>query len=563
MSATGAGISDRVKYIMRAAVFSVIMGLIFVPLMILSGYTDDNRREKDSAGREWVLKEWKDGTRPYPRDLGKREQSYRDRWGENWFGPRISQRIYTPGNWNWETYHSVPKDMAVLIKGRHIWGNSTNVMTFVWAPGGREVTDVYVIADRTFYHYDPLAKRSRFIGDPVKGGDVDGMMEEARLNSLQRDAALDHVTGRLYFSQRIEKKIVLRFVEKLLPYKCSVKDNILYLPAVLEINKLYKKVRSPDGGNLEPLFENGKRSEAVFVVRTNNLVSIGRLPGTNRGSRLLVRPDGKGIYYATGKGTGEGWWLGTMYDKTGLFDIETGKMIRKLDVTDAIPENLKGDSPGTHGGNNAGFDGKVYTAQHGGAGGGPGRMFSITPENGRVTMLYDSMPEDRPWKKMLSSFFDGPADSTSLWFTSTLWQTQCPRTGAIMNGGWDNSGIRRYHDGFVTTVAGHYYGGFHAEPRPGWGKGFRNVHKSSNPAAAPNGDLFVADVNSKAGGKTLFTEPRIVRMYRTDWPEEQPVNGYAEQFMPKEKRELLMLDYAMRYIENFEQNNKLLKSRKY
>jgi hypothetical protein len=164
---------------------------------------------------------------------------------------------------------------------------------------------------------------------------------------------------------------------------------------------------------------------------------------------------------------------------------------------------------------------------------------------------------------MRSSFFDGPADSTWLWFTSTLWQTQCPRTGAIINGGWDNSGIRRYHDGFVTTVVGHYYGGFHEEPRPGWGRGFRNVHKSSNPSAAPNGDLFVADVNSVSGGKTIFTEPRIVRIYRTDWPEEQAVNGYAEQFMSKEKRELLMLDYAKQYIENFSQNNKLLKSRKY
>jgi hypothetical protein len=549
---------------MRRSVFSAIMVLLIVPSLILPGYADKNRQERDSGGREWILKEWKDGTRPYPRDLGKREQSYRDRWGEKWFGPRMAQRIYSPGNWKWETYHVVPKDMAVRLKGRHIWGNSSNVMTFVWAPDGREVTDIYIKADSAFYHYDPLSKRSRFIGNPAKEGHVDGMMEAAQLNASRRDAALDHVTGRLFFSQRIGNKNILRFIEKLLPYKCSVTDKILYLPSVLEINKLHEKVRSPDDGKLEPLFENGKRSEAVFVVRTNNRVSIGHLPGANRGRRLLITPDGKGTYLARGKGAGEGWWLGTLYNMTGLFDIKTGKMISRLDVADTIPENFRGgDGPGTHGGNNVGFDGNLYTAQHGGAGGGSGRLFSINPENGRITMLYDSMPEDRPWRKMRSSFFDGPADSTWLWFTSTLWQTQCPRTGAIINGGWDNSGIRRYHDGFVTTVVGHYYGGFHEEPRPGWGRGFRNVHKSSNPSAAPNGDLFVADVNSVSGGKTIFTEPRIVRIYRTDWPEEQAVNGYAEQFMSKEKRELLMLDYAKQYIENFSQNNKLLKSRKY
>jgi hypothetical protein len=151
----------------------------------------------------------------------------------------------------------------------------------------------------------------------------------------------------------------------------------------------------------------------------------------------------------------------------------------------------------------------------------------------------------------------------SLWFTSTLWQTQCPRTGAIINGGWDGHGIRRYLDGFVTTIAGHFIGGFHQPPRPGWNAGFRNVHHNSNPSVAPNGDLYIADVNNVRGGKIIFTEPRIVRIFRTDWPKEQPVNGYAEKFMPEEKLNLLRLEYTKKYIQNFDENNKLLEEAGY
>jgi hypothetical protein len=89
------------------------------------------------------------------------------------------------------------------------------------------------------------------------------------------------------------------------------------------------------------------------------------------------------------------------------------------------------------------------------------------------------------------------------------------------------------------------------------------VHSNSNPAVAPNGDLYVADVSREGGGKTVFTERRIVRIFRTDWPEEQPVNGYAERFMPGDNRELLMLEYAKKYINNFEENNRLLKEAGY
>jgi hypothetical protein len=533
-------------------------------LLAASAYASQEPTKISIKKRQWDLKEWEDGTRPYPRNLEKREEWYRGKNGENWYGPKVAQRIYSPGNWKLETYHSVPKDMAKRIEGRHPWGNRPNVMPFVWAPDGREITDVYIVTDSSFYHYDTASKRSRFIGSPEQYGELDGTMEDARLILNKSDASLDETTGRLYFSQKVGNTNVLRFVEKLLPYRCSKTDDILYLPAVLDTKELYQKIKSPSGGKLEPLFENGQRSEPVFVVRTNKSVKVRHLPGAIRGKRLLITPDGKGIYYARGRGSGQGWWLGTLYDITSLFDINSGRMLRKLKIAGTIPENTKsGDAPGTHGGNNLGLDGIIYTSQHGGSGGGPGRMFSINPESGSVTILYDSMPEDRPWRKKLTAAFDGPADAKSLWFTSTLWQTQCPRTGAIINGGWDNAGVRRYLDGFVTTIVGHFHGGFHQEPRPGWGLDFKNVHKSSNPAVAPDGDLYIADVNDEWKGKRLYTGARIVRIFRTDWPKEQPVNGYGGQFLTEERRELLMLEYAKDYIDNFNRNNKLLKAKKY
>lgn len=63
------------------------------------------------------------------------------------------------------------------------------------------------------------------------------------------------------------------------------------------------------------------------------------------------------------------------------------------------------------------------------------------------------------------------------------------------------------------------------------------------PAACFHGDLYIADDNAGI--------PRILRIFRTDWPKEQPVNGYAEQFLPTYRVNALILDYARRYIETF------------
>ena len=60
--------------------------------------------------------------------------------------------------------------------------------------------------------------------------------------------------------------------------------------------------------------------------------------------------------------------------------------------------------------------------------------------------------------------------------------------------------------------------------------------------------LYIADIYS--------TPQRIFRVYRTDWPKEQPEYGYGEKFMPKAKLEKLMLEYAKKYIANYEANSK-------
>jgi hypothetical protein len=150
----------------------------------------------------------------------------------------------------------------------------------------------------------------------------------------------------------------------------------------------------------------------------------------------------------------------------------------------------------------------------------------VDPSTGRSGELYSSL-----WGKwdrdMANKCWDGPADAQYLLATSTLQQTQCPRTGAILNGGWDGAGLRRYHDGFFTSVL----------------------------ASASRNDAPIGvrpDPEWDLRGQPL----RILRYYRTDWPKEQPEYGYGGKFMPKAKIEELMLEYARKYIANYEANSK-------
>ena len=543
----------------KARLFFILMtiGTVISAAAFISAADNlsNERLEIDSAGRTWRLQEWKEGSRPYPKSLKEREAWYRKKWGENWHGQKNGRRIHNIGNWQWEVAVMVPSELASKIASKNLhsgkprpWGNRFWAMLFVWAPGGGQVTDIYALTDNGLYRYDPLNKIHGFIGNPEEGGAIDGIAERARLNPGAA-AAIDNITGRLYF---IQGK-TWRYVEKLLPFVCAKTGKVCYLPAVLGWNNIYLKAKSPFGGELYPSMKNGKWAEAVFVVRSNSSLKSYFLPGAFRGKRPLITNDGKGVYLSQTSASGREWDTLTLYDKTALYDIETGGMIGKLKLLEAVPQNFKSgtDGPGTHGGNCMGYDGKIYTSQHGGSGGGPGRMFSIDPATGEITTLYSSIEEGKTWRKRRNVVIDGPADALSLDFTSTLWQVQCPRTGAIINGGWDNSGIRRYHDGFVTSIVN---GDEDRSPsRPGWINPPKFNHGNSSPSIAPNGDLYIADDNSDA--------TRIFRIYRTDWPKEQPINGYVEKFISREKMEALMLEYAENYIANYEEKNKLLEGR--
>ena len=547
-------ITDKAKL---SVILLVIISAAFAAgLPVTADTLSKERIERDSAGREWRLQEWEKGARPYPKDLKEREALYWQKWGENSYGQRNSRRIHNIGDWKWEVVVTVPPELAAKIKSKRLhsgkprlWGNRFWGMVFVWAPGGGQVTDIYALTDNGLYHYDPVNKVNTFIGSPEEGGRRDGVMSSARLNPGNA-ATIDPVTGRLYFIQGSS----WRYVEKLLPFVCTKTGETCYLPALLGWNNLYQKVKSPFGGELRPAIKGSKHGEAVFVVRTNQAMKALNLPGASRGKRPLITPDSKAVYLAQSGASGREWDTLTLYDKTALFDIETGKMLSKLKLSETVPQNFRSgtDGPGTHGGNCMGYDGQIYTCQHGGSGGGPGRMFSIDPDTGNVTMLYNSIAEGQQWGKRKGPLIDGPADALSLDFTSTLWQVQCPRTGAIINGGWDNSGIRRYHDGFVTSIVNGDEDG--RPPRPGWVSPPKFNHGNSSPAIATDGSLYIADDNSD--------KARIFRIYRTDWPKEQPVNGYAEKFISKEKMEELMLDYAKKYIEHYEKNNGIIEAGK-
>jgi hypothetical protein len=515
-------------------------------------------KAKDNKGREWQLEDWKEGTRPYEKDLAKREEAYKKKWGENWDGPVFSNRIMTPGDWKWETVVVLPDPLATQLrtpppnhKGYwRSWGGSWPGPG-VYAPGAGEVTDCYGGAGPGYVHYDPKTKKVTFIGSPTETGHKDGLGGEARIANGYgaMSFTLDIVSGRVYWVQGKDSAAVLRYVEKLLPYKSkaggpstgSGQGKEYLLPAFLDYKDQYKLVKGPGGEELEPVMKDGQRADPSFAVRTTKLTNA-RLPG--KSPRPLITPDGKAIWLTT-KQT----WprrLDVEFENAQLRDIETGNVVAALKPETPFPVLTRPtDGVGSHGGTCLGLDGKFYLCEHTGCGGGPMRLISVDPTGGKLTHLYDSVLGVHVDKRA-SKQWDGPADALTITATSTLIQVQCPRTGAIVNAGWDNTGTRRYLDGFVTSL----HGGSNGATRPGWsGKDVpKTAHHNCEPAIAPNGDIYFADPQSEI--------QRIWRMYRTDWPKEQPEYGYGEQVMPKAKLEELMLEYAKKYVANYEANSK-------
>jgi RNA polymerase sigma factor (sigma-70 family) len=551
-------------------------------------------KAKDNKGREWLLEDWKEGTakfpapedaakykewlkdvtRPYPKDLKEREAWYLKKWGENWDGPRFTDRILTPGDWKWEEI-PLPEDLAMKIGELppDLANEPTKVYWrpfggcwpsgHVYAPVAGEATDFYGTTRFGFVHLDLKTRKFAFIGKldgttKERFGCQDGIGDAVRITGTyggEDVPTVDNVTGRLFFRQGVSQTAnALRSVEKLLPYKDKAGGKEYLLPAFLDARDLYKKVKSPAGGELEPVMKDGKRADPAFAVRTMKQVGHHGMVGPSRGQRTLLTPDGKGLHISREGGSWGG--MGSTHMKLNelaFCDLETGKRspVEFRNASELLLDFSKGgsDPPGSHGGICTGIDGIVYAAQHGGCAFYPMRLISFDPQTGKGTVLYHSI-----WgkwdRKIGSQCWDGPADAQYLLATSTLQQTQCPRTGAILNGGWDSSGFRRYHDGFVTSVfAGNQGGTDRARPGPAWnGKTAPTFSGHSlEVGVAPNGDMYVPYADAAN---------RILRYYRTDWPKEQPEYGYGEKFMPKARLEELMLEYARTYIANYEANSK-------
>ena len=538
---------------------------------------------KDHAGREWKLEDWKEGTakfpapedvvkyrewlkdatRPYPKDLKEREAWHLKKNGENWDGPVYGHpytRIMTPGDWKWEYVVTLPDELAKQLSTKpptwtspvpwRPWGFGGFPLTFLYAAGAGEVTDIYACTGSGYVHADAKTKKVTFIGSPTEGGKKDGLGSEARLSPWgDVDPTLDIVSGRIYWMQgkTFSPDSAFRYLDKLLPYKDKANGKEYLLPALLDYKELYKKVKSPGNGELELVMKDGQRAAPSFAVHTHAKFKNMLVPGSHRGKRPLLTPDGKGIWLSE-KDSGRD--TNPAFDNTSLFEIETGKKLEPLKLAVPFPATVAvGDGVCSHGGTCVGLDGVIYMCHHCGCGGGPCRLFSIDPADGKITRLYDSAMGVSwgKWGKKVPQW-DGPADASSLTATSTKSQMQCPRTGAIINGGWDESGLRRYQDGFLTSVLAGNQGGFFPG-RPGFSKDTPSIDQSIVDIA-PNGDIYAA--HAKANASLI----PIVRFYRTDWPKEQPEYGYGEKVMPRAKLEELMLEYAKKYIENYEANSR-------
>lgn len=526
------------------------MGILALVVSVACG-SGAVRVTKDSAGREWTLENWEEGGRPYPKDLLERERWYLLRNGEPWGGSRFGNRILTPGAWKWETVVTLPEPLSSRLwvtkdvpnpHHHKRWGGNWPMAALIASAGG-EAIDLYLSATTCIVHVDLATKNIDVIGEPGSDGLTDGVGGAVRLSVSLMTA--DPATGRVYWVQGGK----LRYVEKLLPYRDDRTGAVLRLPAVLDSDELYHQVTAPSGGALHKVYDGTKRGAATFAVRTCTRIERPlHIPGAQRGQRPLITPDGRGVYVSDFPT----WKEETNYDRTTLVDIESGAILKRLKLPVPLPQNMTrqplgdADGAGSHGGACVGMDGQIYTAQHTGSGGGPARLIGLDPDSGLFATLYDSV-QGQSGKKRKSPVWDGPADTASLTASSTDYQTQCPRTGAIINGGWDNSGIRRYFDGFVTTIVnGDDQLG---QGRPGWGNWARGMapafaYHNSEPAIAPNGDLYVAD--------SQVIPQRVLRFYRTDWPSELPVYGFGDKHLPKKRLRELLVAYARDYVKKNE-----------
>ena len=130
------------------------------------------RYEKDFTSQKWALTEWKEGDRPYLKDLAKREAWYKEKHGENWKGKiyqwgrdkTVAKYIMSPGVWAFEVYWM--EDMLKHFQPRTPQkGKSAEPNPRVYSLGGGEtVTDLYILAPYGFIHFNPATKKAKYFG---------------------------------------------------------------------------------------------------------------------------------------------------------------------------------------------------------------------------------------------------------------------------------------------------------------------------------------------------------------------------------------------------------------
>jgi hypothetical protein len=547
-------------------------------------------RVTDSLGKVWSLDtSWAEGDRPYPKDLRERERWYFEKNGDHWCGSgQTYDRDYdpeymSPGVWGWEEY-------AIIPNGKKHWASPSTIcyasQVLVYAAGGdSEITAVYAHGAYGFWCIEPVTKEISFIGNLTTGGNLDGFDSSARLEPSKAAkgtwSTVDPITGRLYFTQKLTyNSYSIRYVEKLLPY-AEEGHGVVYLPAYLDYKDMYIRFRGSNGGLLTPFMENGQRGKSRYYVGTTAIPSSATILATSTyGPKITISPDGKTMYLVH-PGSAD------VFANASLFDIASGTKIGNF----SNASNIVAQTSATeryklfnfyHNPVCAVADPYFYGAAHSGCcGTGTGMLYRVNPVTGVFQMLYDgSAIWDSANMSERSDFLDntmhatlgGPADATTLQFTTTSFQNQCPRTGAIVNGGWDGAGIRHYKDGFVTSFAqssgmarwdvgddGTVNCG-----RPEWGGKWPAVKWPVNfgslqncPDIAPNGDIFLSSNNQDSSiypvklseNSTMDSLRkygiRVLRFYRKDWPVKQPVNGYANQFCSPLKRDSLMVRYGV------------------
>jgi hypothetical protein len=268
---------------------------------------------------------------------------------------------------------------------------------------------------------------------------------------------------------------------------------------------------------------------------------------------VILSTDGRSVYVQGGTGL-------------QVVDLATGAAKPVTVNAAVIPKDRN-----KHGGVCGRWDGCLYNCSGQGSGPKGGVLFRVDLAKGGVEILYDSLSAEDSTRvaamKAVGGIWSGPADAVSLHFSSTKFQVQCPRTGAVYNSGWDGAGVPRYHDGFVSCFAHSSWGNSRPEWKDRFTATFGNDYVMD---IAPNGDKYVCDLCNKgtrhprpkqrlAGydREELVDGIRLIRMWRTDWPEKQPVAGYWNSVFPPEEREKLMLEHCRNYIANYAELSKI------